>query len=241
MPKCNTPNWFCESLNIIDNQSVIVLDDDTSIHDAWEARFSKATGTKISHFHKASDLTQSEINKINPDLCLIDYELLTENINGLDISEHLNLNEKSILVSSCFDCVDVQNRCEKLGIKIIPKSYVPFIPITLLSNKQQIKNAIFIDNDELIRMTWEYAAKVSGITISTYKTIKEFMKTIDQHKKNTPIYIDSELDDDTRGEIVAKTLFDLGFSEIHLSTGHPSSLFQNMPWIKSIINKTPPF
>lgn len=44
-----------------------------------------------------------------------------------------------------------------------------------------------------------------------------------------------------RGEDCAKLLFDKGFIDVHLATGHSRDRFSQMPWIKSIVGKEPPF
>ena len=92
-----------------------------------------------------------------------------------------------------------------------------------------------------MRTTWCFAAEEAGISISTYSSFKEFTNAMDNYNKNTIIYIDSDLGNNIKGELCAKTLFDKGFTEIHLTSGHPSAHFDDMPWIKTIIGKEPPF
>ena len=40
VPKANAPDWFVTQLDIQRKASVVVLDDDQSIHDVWRGRFS---------------------------------------------------------------------------------------------------------------------------------------------------------------------------------------------------------
>lgn len=84
----------------------------------------------------------------------MDYELLADIKNGLDVIEELNLNGKAILVTSCFEDIAIRNRCENIGVKIIPKSYVPYIKIIETPEKELINTVVFIDDDEMMRMTW---------------------------------------------------------------------------------------
>ncbi|HFD2301594.1 TPA: hypothetical protein ACF2PY_003198, partial [Legionella pneumophila] len=51
----------------------------------------------------------------------------------------------------------------------------------------------------------------------------------------------SDLGNNVRGEDCAKLLFDKGFIDVHLATGHSRDRFSQMPWIKSIVGKEPPF
>jgi hypothetical protein len=135
-----------------------ILDDDPSIHEAWEERFLGILNTKIEHLYDASELSLKKIGELSPDLYLIDYELLSDNINGLDIIESLKLETQSFLVTSCFEDVSVRNRCENLMVKIIPKLYVPYIKINLPPQFPPGAKFVFIDNDEMMRTTWAFAA-----------------------------------------------------------------------------------
>lgn len=100
---------------------------------------------------------------------------------------------------------------------------------------------VLIDDDPMMRMTWIFAAEDAGKKIATYSSFDEFINEIDNYNKSTIIYIDSDLGKDIRGEICAKHLFDKGFIEIHLATGHSKEQFSNMPWLKSVLGKEPPF
>ena len=59
--------------------------------------------------------------------------------------------------------------------------------------------------------------------------------------KDIPIYIDSNLERDIKGEELAKTLYDQGYTNLYLCTGYPPETFGKMPWLKAIIGKEPPF
>ena len=97
-----------------------------------------------------------------------------------------------------------------------------------------------VDNDELVCITWKFAAEISGCNLSTYSEFNTLLKKIDRYKKNTIFYIDSDLGTETKGEEYAKLLFDLGYTNLYLTTGF-SKMASIPSWIKSIINKTPPF
>ena len=168
-------------------------------------------------------------------------QLLADVKNGLDVIEELKLNKKAILVTSCFEDITIRTRCENLGVKIIPKSYVPYIKIIQSANSEDKCSLVFIDDDEMMRTTWIFAAEEAGERISTYSSFDEFVNELDNYSKNTIIYIDSELGHDFRGEVCAKYLFDKGFSELHLTTGHSKDRFEHMPWIKTVVGKEPPF
>ena len=239
--RAEIPSWFCETLNIKSESLIVVLDDDPSIHAAWNERFSKTPCFEIAHFYNTLELSQHQIDSTQNTLYLIDYELLGDKKNGLDIIEELKLSNKAILVTSCFEDLALRTRCENIGVKIIPKSNVPYIQIIQLSNKNTNNKFVFIDDDEAMQTTWSFAAEEAGEDISTYSSFEEFVTEIDTYSMDTVIYIDSDLGNNIKGEVCAKELFDKGFTEIHLATGHSPDRFNSMPWIKSIIGKEPPF
>ena len=240
LPRSDFPSWFCENIGINYNTKIIVLDDDPSIHDAWNERFSHISQLNIVHFYSASDLTRADMLDSSSNLYLVDYELLNDNMNGLDLIEKLGLEKHAILVTNCVEDKELCERCEKMGVKIIPKPFVPYIPI-LNSMKPQLSDLVFIDNDDLMRAVWGLAAKEAGLNIVTYSSPNEFNDEINKYRKDTLIYIDSGLNDNVKGEQYAKYLHELGFTELYLATGYPSEHFRSLPWIKSIVSKEPPF
>jgi len=181
LPKSDSPAWFCKNIDVNYNTKIIVLDDDPSIHDAWGERFGYISQVNIVHFYRASDLiSDSEHCSSTADLYLVDYELLNDNVNGLDVIEKLRLGKCAVLVTSCFEDKALRARCEKLCVKIIPKSFVPYIPI-LASIKSQIGDLVFIDNDDLMRAVWSLAAEQAGLSISTYSSPNEFENEINKY------------------------------------------------------------
>ncbi|MDX1838092.1 sensor histidine kinase [Legionella taurinensis] len=240
--RSNHPIWFCDSMNIKHDSVVVVLDDDPSIHDAWDERFATISHVKLIHFYNVSELLEHNIDPWVAMLYLVDYELLADVKNGLDVIEELKLNDKAILVTSCFEDIAIRARCENIGVKIIPKSYVPYIQIIQqIPGTKHPSSLVFIDDDEMMRTTWIFAAEDAGKSISTYSSFEEFINELNNYSKSTTIYIDSDLGNNIKGEVCAKHLFDKGFSEIHLATGHSKDRFDYMPWIKTVVGKEPPF
>ena len=235
------PFWFGDEINIKHDSVIIVLDDDPSIHDAWNERFKKFTNVKLIHFKTRLELLQYRVDPTIPILYLIDYELLVDVKNGLDVIEELKLKEGVFLVTSCFEDNAIRARCESMHVKIIPKPYVPYINITQFPKVENKDGLVFIDDDDMMRMTWRFAAEAAGKSISTYSSFEEFIQELNNYSKSTIIYIDSDLGDDIKGEVYAKHLYDKGFFELHLATGHSKSQYVPLPWIKTVVGKEPPF
>lgn len=238
LPRSDFPNWFCDSIQIKSHTSVVMIDDDPSIHDAWEEKLKIFPGVRRLHFYRLADFLAYKVDDLSSHLFLVDYELLNESKTGLDMIEELNLQNKSILVTSYFDVPAVRSRCEKIGLKIIPKNYVPYIQIMLVTKKNEI---VLIDDDEVMRMAWSLAAEAVGEKIVTYSSPCEFNAAISNFNEETLLYIDSDLGSGIKGELFAKELYDKGFKNICITTGYVSERFVNMPWLKAVIGKEPSF
>ena len=241
LPRRSSPDWFCDKL-IINSANISIVDDDPSIHDAWRERLAHMPHLDITHYQKISALKTPTNNlQMGDSLYLMDYEFLMEDKNGLDVIEELNIHQHSVLVTSAFEDQALRIRCSTLGVKIIPKPYVPYIPITTAFSLDQSNSVVLIDDDEIIRMTWQFAAEDTDVNLKTYSSFQSFIAEIDNYGKNIAIYIDSSLGNDVKGEECAYHLFHQGFTNLHLATGYCIENHSAFPWFKTIIGKTPPF
>lgn len=100
--------------------------------------------------------------------------------------------------------------------------------------------AILLDDDMLVHMNWKLAAKSAGVELRAYKTREDFTAGTEGLPKDTPIYIDSDLGTDLKGEDIAKELHEKGFIAITMATGHGPEKFAHLPWLKAT-GKEPPF
>lgn len=102
-------------------------------------------------------------------------------------------------------------------------------------------NYILIDDDELVRLTWESKAKKNNIALTTYKSMEEFNLNKANIAKDTKIFIDSDLGNGVKGETLAITLNSEGFTNISMATGYEKNAFNHMTFLKGVITKTAPF
>ena len=102
------------------------------------------------------------------------------------------------------------------------------------------KMAILLDDDMLVHMNWKLAAKAAGVELKAYKTPEELSAGAENLPKNIPIYIDSDLGNNTKGEDIAIELRDKGFTCITMATGHGADKFAHLPWLK-VTGKEPPW
>lgn len=225
--KSHCPTWFKKKLNIVSNK-ICVIDDDNSIHSTWKDILDTE---KVETFHFKSSREFSEwIDLVDLDdyQYLFDLELLKSDENGLDLIEKFKLAKSSVLVTSHYSDISVQNRALEIGVKIIPKDFVNYIPINYKSNDEEI---VLIDDDSLVHSTWEMVANKRNQRVYCYHDIDTFLDEAFEYEKDTKIYIDSNLGNNIKGELESKKIYELGFKNLYVASGLK---VEHLPhWIKS--------
>ena len=243
LPQISAPKWFLSKLIINPAESIVILDDDESIHQVWKKRFKEIAYFNFIHHYNPHDLLTWYKNHLSTSsIFLIDYEFIGCSMNGLNVIEELGIADRSYLVTSRYEDLSVYEYSEKVGIKIIPKAFAVYIPILLSKNKVARKiDLILIDDDVLITDAWTLHGKSKGKAVAAYNSIRAFKIDSDQYSLLTPIFIDSDLDEAVKGQDFAKELYESGFKLIYLATGYASADFPEMYWIKEIVGKEPLF
>jgi hypothetical protein len=62
-------------------------------------------------------------------LFLMDYEIKNDSETGLDLIEQLGIAQQAILVTSRYEEKAIRQRCNRLQLKLIPKTMCGFVPI----------------------------------------------------------------------------------------------------------------
>jgi two-component sensor histidine kinase len=263
-PKTATPDWFVEQIVLQPDQPLVVCDDDISIHDIWRGRFDKiisfTSGLEMIQWVEHEKLQGRPIHHTG--LFLLDYELLGQKYNGLDLSEELQL-KNAILVTSRYEDPEIRKRCQILAIRLIPKTMSHFVPIVSPktvspivanpkpesslpttprpSHPQKIYDAILIDDDPLIHTVWQMYAHAKNKTLLALSSPKEFKEQLSLIDPISPLFIDSNLGDNIKGEVVAKEFFELGFKNISITTGYNAESIVSAPYIRQVLGKDPGF
>jgi len=247
IPKAEALDGFVPVLELIPGRPVVVLDDDATIHQVWRGRFDSARvkehDIEIVQFSEPDTLREWFVNnsvKAENALYLFDYEFLGCKETGLSLAQEFDLAAKVILVTSRHEEKRVVDECKRLKIRMIPKGLAGLVPISIKPALKISKVAILLDDDVLVHMTWKVAAKAAGIALKAYKTPEDFAAGIETLPKDTPMYIDSELGNNIKGEDIAKDLHEKGFADITMSTGYGPDKFTHLPWLK-VSGKEPPF
>ncbi|MCX6125707.1 MAG: HAMP domain-containing sensor histidine kinase [Proteobacteria bacterium] len=140
LPRAETPSWFVSALSISESTTVVILDDDSSIHHTWANRF-KSAGTNakpvnLVKFSRADEMMRWTNSGEAPldTLYLCDYQLNHQAKSGLDLIEQLEIQNRSILVTGHFEEREIRERCLSQGIQLIPKELIGFLPINVARN-----------------------------------------------------------------------------------------------------------
>jgi len=135
LPITKEPDWFQSSITFSPNTHIVVLDDDESIHSIWQTRLHNNLEKKsvtLEHFYEPSNFAEyCKASHSKHDLFLVDHELINSRETGLDLIEQLDLKDQAILVTSRYEESEIRERIRMLGIKIIPKNFAPYIPISV--------------------------------------------------------------------------------------------------------------
>lgn len=100
---------------------------------------------------------------------------------------------------------------------------------------------ILIDDDELVRLTWDSMAKKCNLNFIAVATYEELKVILNEIENNSPIYIDSQLSNGIKGELIAQELYEQGFTNLFITSGFNKEQFKNLPFLNGIKDKSPPW
>jgi len=237
------PGWFLSTLDVTEIKRVAILDDDPSIHQVWNKRLADA-GVELHHFSDPDGLRAwcgADGSLTASTLFLLDYEFIGSKITGIDVAMEMAIANRAVLVTSRFDESRIQEKCESAGIKLVPKPLAAHLSIQSCKKADSAVDFVLIDDDELIHLSWDLTAQRTGTRLMCHPSEESFQSAASEIPKDTPIYIDVNLAENVRGETVAKSLFEQGYKNLYLATGEMSEKLGDVPWVRAIVGKTPPF
>ncbi len=229
-PRVLPPNWIADQIVLQCNDIVMILDDDESIHGAWDSHFAHTKKHNptllIHHFTKGNDflfayenLSPSEQKQV---CFLSDYELLHQDRNGLDIIEETGI-PRSILVTSHYANEEVLARAVNLQVKILPKLLASEIPIIIEKPKSKASsdlNTLVLIDDDTMLLNMVRDSLVGVRDVACYESPKLFLADLDDYKKGTPICFDYDFNlKSFNGLVLAKQLFEKGYKNLYLISG----------------------
>lgn len=239
-PRIKAPEWFAEELTLGTQDLIIVLDDDGTMHNGWDAHFkdilAQYPGIRLEHFFEGEEavnfINNASIEDKQKVFLLTDYELLEQPLNGLDVIEKTAI-KRSLLVTSHYAKSELQERAIILGTKIVPKQSAANIPIKVdekfkytVTKKAENKplkkvDVIVIDDNqkfaEQLKMHFAAFDKIA----ECYYDPRKFLKEIGQYPKDTRICIDNNFEGGVgmSGVEVGEKLHALGYNKLYLFSG----------------------
>ena len=136
LPVVEPAPWFARQITIPADAQLVIADDDEAIHQLWDSRLD-AAGVHREHRHHArspDEVTAWFRANVGVEaIYLCDQAFGASASSGLELIERLGVAASAILVTSHADEGPIRSRCEKFGIRIVPKSLLPQVPITVRS------------------------------------------------------------------------------------------------------------
>ena len=249
LPLAKQPDWFLGRIILKQDKQFVIIDDDQSIHEIWKNRLGEAGASvqQMQHFSSADSFEKwiHATDKSDRYLFLFDYELLGSKKTGLDLIEEFQLQDQAVLVTSRYEEPSIRERCQKIGLKLLPKSLAGYVPIVKEASyvvpKQRV-DCVFVDDNDLVRMNWERKAAEVGINILTFGNTTDFYAKLHLCDQDTVFFIDQHLNDGTYGLDTAKNLKQKGFHKIYMASGFDADeLGVPKGIVKGCVGKKPPF
>ncbi len=123
LPSIAAPAWFFPSVDLTRYSHIVVTDDDSSVHLAWDLKLADF-GLKIVHLYSPQELEtwiSSHQRLVSRTFFLCDYEFSENERNGLDAIVQFKLQGQSALVTGRANDTEVQNACLLHSARLVPK------------------------------------------------------------------------------------------------------------------------
>lgn len=223
--KC--PSWIPQSIDFHDDDLVVILDDDSFIHHAWDELFyKKCKNLQIVHFNIAEDcvihiqsLSSTDRNKI---LLLADYELINQYINGLDVIEVTGI-KRSILVTSHYEYVEVIKRAILLKVQLLPKVLISDVHINICKKPNFLAenfDLLLVDDSQELCDILSYLYLSKGKKLKICNNPYDMFNVLEECDKKIEICLDYDLGLPINGVDLAKVLWEKGYKKLYLATGY---------------------
>ena len=129
--KSEAPDWFTNELHLKKGSTILILDNDESIHKIWHEKLSKYD--LDLHFFLNSQSLMDFVFAIPSDkrenlFLLSDYDLRSTK-SGLVVVMESGLQHQSAIVTGVISDMDVFELAQKLGLKVYPKLLINYINV----------------------------------------------------------------------------------------------------------------
>jgi signal transduction histidine kinase len=137
LPRAKPPRWLVQDLSFSSTDSILVLDDDPTIHQLWKE---KLRGLDVSYI---SDTEEFTLDKYPPSkyFYLFDYEIKNSPLTGLDLILMHRLHGRACLVTSYYEDKAIQGKIQAAGGKVIPKFLLPALEVKVRHERVALRSA----------------------------------------------------------------------------------------------------
>ena len=253
-PLVATPHYLAIEIKLTVDDTIVILDDDESIHGGWDEKFKplleQFPTLIIKHFTYGQDAI-NYINSLNREqkqnvFLLTDYELLNQGMNGLDVIKNTDM-QRAILVTSHASSLKVQENVLQAGVKTLPKELVHIVPIHVdkkIPKWSKIVDMVWIEDqkcfvDDMVREFY------SDIKVDVYYDPESLLADVHQYPLDTKFILDTYYfaEDGTAyimdGFDVAKKLHEIGYTKLILFAGEAVKA-ENIPPYLTVVLKNDP-
>lgn len=247
-PKMKAPKWIAGKVELNYGDTVVILDDDESIHGAWDMLFKDLVADlSIRHYHYGIDainfinsLEDKDKEKV---YLLTDYELLKQDLNGIDVIEKTKV-KRTILVTSHHMDKEIQAKAARHHTRIMPKPLAHEANIvfnskslpeqqSLFSNDSELMSTdskkmqnfkkvdlVIVDDDEDVINNLKLFV-LKGKSVDSYLEVDDFLKNVDIYSLDNKILVDYKFanNETMNGIDVIKILQKKGFTNCYLYSG----------------------
>ncbi len=242
------PVWIADKISLDPNSLIVVLDDDTSIHGAWDQKFTNTLNAypniTITHFHEADScinfiksLNKKDFKRV---MLLTDYELIKQTINGLDVVE-ITAISRAILVTSHYENQDIIKRSILLNTKVLPKILTSAVSFDIVPFKETIENSdvslLLLEDNKEFSEVLEYLYKSRGKNLKIFNDPYSLMEKLPLYKHDIKICLDFEIDSPINGVELSEIIYKRGYSNLYLATGYKMNQEDLPPYLKLLTNK----
>ena len=255
-PTAEAPAWMIKEIELFSGDTVVVLDDDDSVHNAWKMRFNECLDEIVlKHFYTGVDVVEFIYNFPDKEklVLLTDYELLKQGMNGIQIIERSNLS-RTILVTSHYANPIVRDLAIKCRSKILPKPIAAEIPIILANRMKSLDRKLLtrgslekksdqaikivaIDDNKIFLNTMAGFIENLGKVVNQYHDPFNFLEELSEYSQDTIILIDNDFGVEISGVQLAEKLHAFGYKKLYLLTGSNAEQVK-APSYLTVIQKT---
>lgn len=241
-PKISAPTWSTDKINLYPDDTVIILSEDTNLHEVLDKKLSyilgKIPNITVKHFYDSAEVKEflkniSATKKTK--LCFFcDYELVDSKTNGLELTKACKI-KRSILIGNQLVDSESKKSVVENQIKIVFKELVHLVSFNICQKAQLAKgklanvHMVFLD-DEKMTMNALVREYYSHLIVDQYSNPFEFLDEVDNYPKDTKFILDNYYyaEDgnpyNIDGIAIAEKLYDKGYTNLFLLSGESFSV-----------------